>query len=668
MPFDTAITIRLLLAGCCAVLLPVASGAAELATVRSDVPANMAAFREVPAPAADDAPLTVTLVLPLRDPKGAAAFARSVSTPRDPLEGHFLTPSEFADRFGPSQADYDFVVAWAQSMGLSVHEKAVGRTTLAVSAPASQLGRALAVGFKYYARKDGSVFASATGKPRIQAATAARLLGVVGLSKATQFAPLVQRRPALAAPQAGTGVGGGYTPADLRTAYNTPLPDLHYSKENVAVFEQGGFYKSDLAVFAKKNGITAPPVVVRSVDNYGGGVDDPNVELESVLDIDMLIGMNPTVAQVTVYEDGLDFSTALLDGLAAMASDDTAKIISISYGLDEVYVGTTAMDAENQVLIQLAAQGQSVLASSGDGGAYARSQYGLNVEDPGSQPFITAVGGTDLYTNPNGTWLAEQTWNDLGHYGGASGGGVSSYWALPAYQVQPGETVSVAHGNGGSDSFRNIPDISAVGGPLTGAAIYSGINGGWLTIGGTSLSAPIYAGVLSIYDQLRNTAGFGHLGFFNPALYNLGTTLGGYYSFHDVRDGSNGNLALYGIPGYDAGFNFDDATGWGTPNGTTMIFDLLTNAQSGTNPPAPPSGVTGHLSRNSAVVRWTAAPAASGYGITVYDAYTGALLTSGFTRGTSIAFPKLLGTGAYAFYVASLTRGGTTYAAPIYLK
>ena len=189
------------------------------------------------------------------------------------------------------------------------------------------------------------------------------------------------------------------------------------------MFEQGGFDPNDVQQYLATNKLPSVPVKARNVNGYGGGVNDPGVELEAVLDIDMVIGINPAVKEVLVYEDGDDpFGVALIDALTDVAGDNLAQTLSISYGTDEAIQGNAQIAAENQVLVQLAAQGQTVLVSSGDNGAYGRSGNGLNASDPGAQPFVTSVGGTTLFTGPNESYIVEEVWNLLLSSLGATGG------------------------------------------------------------------------------------------------------------------------------------------------------------------------------------------------------------------------------------------------------
>jgi subtilase family serine protease len=178
-------------------------------------------------------------------------------------------------------------------------------------------------------------------------------------------------QPALHSDSAGgTGPGGAYSAADLRTAYSIPMHLSPDKTETVAVFEQGGFDLNDIKKYENENNLPGVPVKVRNVNGYQGAINDPAVELEAVLDVDMVIGINPAVKEVEVYEDGDDpFEVALLDALAAIANDNTAQTISISYGTDELIQGSTQIAAEGILFQQLAAQGQTVLVSAGDQGA-----------------------------------------------------------------------------------------------------------------------------------------------------------------------------------------------------------------------------------------------------------------------------------------------------------
>ncbi len=608
-------------------------------------------------------PITLALTLPSRDPAGAAAFAGHVTRPGDPLYRHYLTPAQYAARFGADPADYAAAAAWAKSAGLTLGEHYVAGTVLPVSGPAELLQRLFAVSFQDFRDPaDGHVYYAADREPTLPAPLAARAMGVVGLTSAAHFKPYVQRIPAGVAPaESGSGPNGGYTAQDVRTAYDIPAQSFRPRTQTVAVFEQGGFDPADIAKYLAYNKLAGVPVTPRSVDGSGTGIDDPNVELEAVLDIDMLIATNPALAGVIVYEDGADaFPVALLDSLSAMASDARVSTISISYGQDEALQGHAAIRAENTVLTQMAAQGQAVFASSGDDGAYGNFSHPRNVSDPASQPFITGVGGTTLFTAKKAAYQTEETWNDLGVGAGATGGGVSDVWPLPAYQSYLGSSVAIP--NGGSAKHRNVPDVAAVGNPLTGVAVYSQLNGGWVTIGGTSVSSPIWAGFYSLVNAASEGVGLGTVGFANPQLYAANepiTPVIFYGAFHDIVDGSNGELNTGLPPGFSAGQYYDNTTGLGSFDGTYLSINLaLLPTGTQTNPPPAPRGLAVDLSGSTATLSWSGSKPATGYLVFVANYETGATVAALLQKKLTASVAGLAPGNTYVFSVSAISPGG----------
>ncbi len=613
--------------------------------------------------------ISVVLVLPLKDAKGAAEFAQRVSSVKDELYGKFLTPQEFAATYGGDEADYTAVKEWAKTNKLKISQESVSRTTLTVRGTVAQFEALFNTHISDYRSPKGDEFYSASTKPTVPIGISAKLIGVIGLTSSTHFAPLAQIYKKLGETPAakitpdtagGTGPGGAYSAADLRTAYSIPalggtVPQI------VAVFEQGGFDPKDVEKYLKTNDLPHVPVTARNVNGYGGGVNDPGVELEAVLDIDMVIGLNPAVNEVLVYEDGDDpFGVALIDALADVASDNLAQTLSISYGTDEVIQGNAQIKAEGQQFVQLAAQGQTVLVSSGDQGAYGRSGAGLNASDPGAQPLVTSVGGTSLFTFTHQAYIAEEVWNDLGANLGATGGGVSAYWAIPSWQI-PSQVTP----NGGSATNRNFPDISAVGNPATGVAVYSAINGGWIQIGGTSVSSPIWGGYISVLNSARLTVGLGKIGFFNPLLYSLAPTTFGI--LNDILDGSNGNAAIFGIPGYNAGPGYDNCTGWGSMNGQGFASGLLLTPTKGGKPPGTFGGLAGTAQTTTIKASWAVSKGATGYLLQAFPTSSFAAYNV-VSKGTSGELTGLAPGTTYFVQVDALNQSGaTTTSSGIYL-
>ena len=199
--------------------------------------------------------------------------------------------------------------------------------------------------------------------------------------------------------------------------------------QTVAVYELEPYSADDIATYQDCYGTSAPVGNV-SVD---GGAGVGYGEGEAALDIEDVIGLAPK-ARINVYEGPNSYAGAY-DTYAAIMAQDTARVISVSWGRCEAYSGSTLMNAENVLFEQAAIQGQTVLVASGDAGSEGCSQAdgsdnSLSVDDPASQPFVTSVGGTKI-VNP-ATPPGEVVWNEPSH--GASGGGISEMWAAPAYQ------------------------------------------------------------------------------------------------------------------------------------------------------------------------------------------------------------------------------------------
>jgi kumamolisin len=224
----------------------------------------------------------------------------------------------------------------------------------------------------------------------------------------------------------------------------------------------------------------------------------------------------------------------------------------------------------------MAAQGQTIFAAAGDNGAYDNGST-LSVDDPASQPYVVGAGGTTLRTSgAGGAWASETTWNAGSIDAGAGGGGVSQVWTIPSWQ-----TGAITAASAASKTMRNVPDVAMNADPDTGYAIYYR---GWQVYGGTSCSGPIWAGFTALVNEQRAAAGKSAIGFLNPVIYAIGEGTYSVYAsnFHDIDDGST-NLHYKAVKGYD------DATGWGSFQGATLLAKLAGSATTGGGGTSPPS-------------------------------------------------------------------------------
>ena len=620
--------------------------------------------------------IVIQLALPLSDLAGAQEFTQRISNPKDPLFRQFITVQEFAARFGGNTADFNAIKAWVTGNGLTIlHESSI-RTSLTVSGTVAQMQNLFRTQLSNYQSSTGDEFYSATIKPTIPSEIASKIDGVVGLTSGVQKAPLYKIGKVLGenpvtsniATNSGTGPGGTFAPKDLTTAYQFPTFG-NVVPQTVAVFEQGGIVSSDLTFFETYYSLPATPVTVTGVDGSDTASNDTIVEVD--LDIDTVIGLNSSVSGIQVYVadyNTIPFSVGLVDTFDAVAAAKP-DVLSVSYGTDEINQGATAINNEANALLAVAAAGIPVLVSSGDNGAYARTgtthhPATLNVEDPGSQPYATCVGGTRLTTTSAQKYKSEVVWNDFSINNGATGGGVSAGWSLPTYQ---GATLMELHG--GSGSFRNVPDVAALADPQTGFGVYVASQGGWLDVGGTSLSAPIWAAYVSILNAgaqyLLNTTNpvFGNL---NGVLYYTATN---YYStnysspagfLHPILSGTNGDAALYGTAGYNAGNYYNDCTGLGSLWGP-YAFQVLTDETQKSPPPKVTITVT--PSTTSAKISWTASAGANGYVVWVDQLSTTKFTFTAkteITKATSLSVTGLSALKSYAVYVGAVSNTGSS--------
>ena len=279
---------------------------------------------------------------------------------------------------------------------------------------------------------------------------------------------------------------------------------------------------------------------------------------------------------------------------------------------------------------------------------------------------LTSVGGTTLLTGAGGTYQDEIVWNELSR-GFGTGGGVSAVWPLPAYQMTNG--TSVAARNGGSTTHRNFPDVAAVGDPYTGVSVYSALNGGWLVVGGTSVSSPFWAAYTSLANATSKMLGLGQIGFANPGIYETGprTPLGGGV-FNDIADGTNGDTQVYGIPGYSAGYGYDNATGWGSPFANLgNSLALLPLRTSNPNPPPAVTDLHGVTTSTDATIAFKRASGATGYLVQGEATVTQLLTRQVITQRDQAVITGLKPSTSYRFAVYAISPGGVTASINLYL-
>ena len=492
--------------------------------------------------------LTVTVVLKRAQPLDIAA-----------LKGRQLSREEYLNTHGATQAAMDQVRTLAARHGLTlVHEDRAARRVW-LRGTAQQLEQTFGVQLNDYEHTApppaGSYFHSFTGKISVPEPESAVIETVLGLDTRPIARPHIRWLSQIvkANPNAAEN---SFTPPQVAQAYDYPTT-VNGAGQCIALIELGGgFEESDIETYFGQLGITPPTVVAVPVDGGTNAPGDPNgADGEVALDIQVAGSIAPG-ARIAVYFTP-NTNQGFQDAISAAIHDTTSKpsVISISWGGPESSWDTSSLSSFDNTLQSAAALGVTITVASGDSGSSDGVSDGANhVDFPSSSPHVLGCGGTALDIS-NGVRSSETVWNDQSQGGGASGGGVSSFFALPSWQS--GANVPAPDGGQGG---RGVPDVAGDASPETGYQIL--VDGQSAVVGGTSAVAPLWAALVALVNQQTGR----NAGFLNPALYG-----GGEANFNDITSGTNGS--------YKAAAGWDPCTGLGSPDGQ-KIATLVTNSGS----------------------------------------------------------------------------------------
>jgi kumamolisin len=492
--------------------------------------------------------MNLDLVLPLSDPAGLESFLAEVYNPSSPNFHHFLTPQEFSARFGPTQAQYEAVLAFAKANGLSVTGGSLNNMEVQVRGSAAAVEKAFHVRMLNYPRADGNgAFFAPDREPVTDLSF--NLWHVSGLDNYSVPHALHQKRSEYAAshgvtPESlvahattGSGPSASFLGSDMRAAYYGGTA-LTGAGQNLGLFEFLGTDLADLTTYYKNVGQTNKvPITLLSVDGTStsctaaAGCDDT----EQTLDMTQALGMAPGLANLTMYIGSTD--TAIISAMTTHSPLPTT--IGCSWGWTPADPNTLDPFFE-----RMAAQGQNFFSASGDNSTWSRR----NEAWPADDAHVVSVGGTDLVTaGAAGAWSSETAWVD-------SGGGTSpDRIAIPAYQKLSGV---INTSNRGSTTLRNGPDVAA----NANFTFYTCANQTTCLaneFGGTSFAAPMWAGFIALVNQQLAAQGKGTIGFLNPTIYAENVTSAYSTGFHDITSGKSGSFSA--VTGYDL------VTGWGSP-------------------------------------------------------------------------------------------------------
>jgi subtilase family serine protease len=538
--------------------------------------------------------------------------------PDSPNYHKWLTPEDYAGRFGMSESDLAKVSAWLKSLGLTVNGFSRARTRVFFSGTAAQVERAFRTELHQYQVDGETRFANAT-EVSVPLALSGMVLGVRGLDN---FRPRPRAR--VAKPNFTSHVSGNHflSPADFATIYNVkPLytAGLDGTGEKIAVVGQTEFDVSDIDAFRSAAGLPPTNLQLVSVDGTTGFSSGDEVEAD--LDVEWSGGVAKNAAILYVFTGGNSTTSNVFDALEFAIDNNLAPVISISYGNCEANLSTFTATLRADVQ-QANSHGQTVAAAAGDSGAAdcetssaTTATHGLAVDAPASIPEVTALGGSKFTgDSPNSTvsnltdappnppyWLGttggidqissaqmyipETTWNDTSAAGlSATGGGASKVFTKTQAPWQNALTPA--------DGHRDVPDVTLSASPAHDATLicsrgscvngFRAADGSLNVVGGTSVGAPAFAGILAILNQATS----GPLGNVNLTLYPLAVSTP--TAFHDITTGDNivpCTQGSTGCPaaapfqiGFKAGTGYDLVTGLGSINANVLVTSWPTFA------------------------------------------------------------------------------------------
>jgi subtilase family serine protease len=566
---------------------------------------------------ASNTPMQISVALRPQDPAALDSFATAVSTPGSSDYGQYITPAQFAARFGPTDAVISAVENSLRAHGLTPGTVTANHLAIPITATVGQLEQAFSVSLLRVTLPSDSHAIVNSAAPLLDANIAGAVQGVEGLSTLSAPHPLLQRSDVLRSsarvshstrhvatggPQpcsAATSAApdqSAYTADQIASAYG--FSGLYQAGDEgagqtVAIYELEPYSPSDIAAYQSCYGTHTS---VSNV-NVDGGAGSGSGQGEAALDIEQVIGLAPKT-NVLVYEGPNSNSgspgAGPYDTWNAIISQDRARVVTASWGQCEALEGATDANEENTLFEEAAAQGQTVVSASGDEGSEdcnnppLQPDASLGVDDPSSQRYVTGVGGTTL--SAIGPRPTEKVWNNGGNVGGllgfqpgAGGGGVSSFWGMPSYQANAPSSLHVQR-----SSSRESPDVSADADPDSGYLVYW--QGSWGGIGGTSGAAPLWAALIALTNASSACHG-SVVGFANPALYEVAAAT---YA-EDFNDITRGNNDFTGTNGgkYAAGTGYDMASGLGTPNGASLAASLCGHAAQVGSPTVSSVSLTG---------------------------------------------------------------------------
>src|ERR1039458_5252022 len=377
--------------------------------------------------------MDLAIGLPLRNQEGLTKLLQQIYDPTSPQYRHYLTPEQFTEKFGPTEQDYQAVVDFAKRNGFQITGTHPNRVLLDVNAAAADVEKAFHVTMRVYQHpKEARRFYAPDVEPSVEMNVP--VLAINGLNNLTRPHPAnlkiaPHQKTASARPADGSGTDGTYLGNDFRAAY-APGVALTGSGQSIGLVQFDGYYPTDITAYESMAGLPSVALTNIYIDGFDGTPSDGDGNVEVSLDIEMVISMAPGLAKVILYE--ASSNGVPNDVLNRMATDNQARQLSCSWGW-----GDGPDTNADQIFQEMASQGQSFFAASGDSDAFIAP---TSTNFPADDPYITVVGGTTLTTTgPEGPWVSETVWNWGVEFGSSedgigSGGGISTSYPIRIWE------------------------------------------------------------------------------------------------------------------------------------------------------------------------------------------------------------------------------------------
>lgn len=570
--------------------------------------------------------ITLTVGLRLRNQASLESYVHTLKTASMHYAHPHMTLDQIVKAYGPLPSDQQTVTAYMQQAGFTVAATFKHHLMISFHGTIAYAEQAFTIQIYNYREPNGRRFYAPTTNPSVPMALAAIMQSVNGLDTAAHYThpPVVSAQGGRSVLQAhatnclsaSTTPAHYYIPSQLATTYNLQSlynQGLHGEGQSVGLFELDDYAQSDISAYSACYGGATVPIMRIPVAG-GSGASPGSGAIEVELDMELMLSAAPHLAHLYVYE-APNTTAGVINEWSQIVSD-AVPVVSTSWGACEPLVTKASAQLENALFTIAAAQGQTLLAASGDHSTddCDGQVKGVreSVDDPASQPYVTGVGGTSLSSTVS-SQPSEQYWQQGTNNGHTIGGGsgISTLWTIPDWQQGPGVISSFSSpalcaastGNTGKNC-REVPDVSLNADPGVGYPTYCSISAAncssthpWTIVGGTSAAAPMWAALVALANQKSLQDGNFNLGFLNPLLYSVAQNAGHYASdFHDI---TIGNSSAFNDGNYPATPGYDMTTGLGSYNAQPLVNDLESAAASITKARTAPAASTWYFAEGS---------------------------------------------------------------------